>query len=190
MLNQKFFKKLEDEYSLYATERGQLIGESNNALGMAKQAIFAMHRDDLAGAKKLLGEIEGIFKNLEKRFKKDEDLRGEGSYRAAIEEYVEAKLFFKFLIENKIDEIKEVKVDLDSFLGGLCDVTGEIVRKAVAAATKGKFDDVKKYKEAVETIMQELIKMNLTGYLRTKYDQARNNMRKIEEMMYDISIRK
>jgi translin len=190
MLNQKFFKKIKAEYELYGSERRKLISESNEALALSKQAIFALHRDDVERAGELLKTIENIFENLEKRFERDEELRGEGAYRAATEEYAEAKLFFNFLREKKIDEIKEIKVDLDSYLGGLCDLTGEILRKAIASATKRKFDEVEEFKKAIESIMQELIEMNLTGYLRTKYDQAKNNMRKIEEIMYDISIRK
>ena len=35
--------------------------------------------------------------------------------------------------------------------------------------------------------MSELIQLNLTGYLRTKYDAVKRNLKRIEEVMYDIS---
>lgn len=190
MLNQKFFQKLGTDYQSYEAERHHLIKESNDALVRAKQAIFSLHRDETAEAQRLIQEAEAIFKNLESKFKKNEKLKYEGAYRAALEEYVEAKLFFGFLTRGRIDSIKEIKVEAESYLGGLCDLTGELVRKSISLATQGKFDQVEKFKIEVELIMKELIKMNLTGYLRTKYDQAKNNLRKIEEVLYEVKMRR
>ena len=37
--------------------------------------------------------------------------------------------------------------------------------------------------------MAELVEFDMTGYLRTKYDQAKRNLRKIEQIDYEIKIR-
>jgi len=143
----------------------------------------------LRGGDLLLRDVEKMFYGLEKRFKKDPDLAYEGAYRAALEEYVEAKFFGKVLKGEKIDFISEVKVDVDSYLAGLCDLTGELVRKAVLFATEKKFKEVERMAEAVRLVMAELIKFNLTGYLRTKYDQAKQSLRRVEEVLYDVKMR-
>jgi predicted translin family RNA/ssDNA-binding protein len=189
MINQKFFERLKKDFDFYGEERRKLIGVSNEALMRAKQAIFAFHRDDFKSGNALLAEVEKIFLDLEERFKKEEELRYEGAYRAALEEYVEAKFFGGFLEGKKIDFIEGMEIDADSYLGGLCDFTGELVRKAVLSATDRKFQKVDELVAGVRDVIGELIKMNLTGYLRTKYDQAKQNLRRAEEVLYDVKMR-
>jgi predicted translin family RNA/ssDNA-binding protein len=191
MLNPKFFQNLKAQHDLYNGERQEIIQKSNEAIHKAKEAIFSFHRDDLKGGNQLIKEVEATFADLEKNFKKDDSLRAEGSYRAAIEEYVEAKSFGRILQGEKVDAIKEVeKIDYESYVGGICDVTGELVRKATLYVIDGKIKEAEKLAEALREIMTELIKFSLTSYLRTKYDQAKGGLRKMEEIMYDIKIRK
>jgi len=194
MLNQKLFLKLKKEYDTYEAARRELIGVSNTTLSKAKQAIFALHRDDEKSAAAFLDEVERTFGNLEKQFKALPELRYEGAYRAALEEYVEAKLFYGFLQSKRTDlrsvgGRSSVHVDADTYLAGLSDFTGELTRKCVQRATQGRMNDVEKLTEAVRAIVGELIKFDLTGYLRTKYDQTKQNLRRMEEVLYDIKIR-
>lgn len=189
MINQKLFQQLKKDFDFYGDERRKLIGVSNEALMKSKQAIFAFHRDDFRGGNTLLLEVEEIFRALEKKFKQEAELRYEGAYRAALEEYVEAKFFGGFLEGKKIDFIKGAEIDADTYLAGLCDFTGELVRKAVLSATDKKFKRVEELVAGVRDVIGELIKMNLTGYLRTKYDQAKQNLRRAEGVLYDVKMR-
>ena len=190
MLQTKLFIRLKKEYDTYEAARRELIGVSNTALSKAKQAIFAAHRDDEKEAARLLKEVENTFDMLEKKFKAIEGLRWEGAYRAALEEYVEAKLFYEFLRTGAVAEIKTVSLDADGYLAGLSDFTGELTRKAVQRATQGKVGEVKKLAEVVRDVVEQLIKFDLTGYLRTKYDQSKQNLKRVEEILYDINIHK
>lgn len=190
MLSKKLFEHLKKEYSTYEAARRDLIGVSNSVLSKAKQAIFALHRDDEKEAARLLQEVERTFAELEKQFQKIEGLRWEGAYRAALEEYVEAKLFHEFIKGGKVAEIKTVPIDADAYLAGLSDFTGELTRKAVQRATQGHMEDVERLAEVVREVIEQLIKFDLTGYLRTKYDQAKQNLRRIEEVLYDVKIRR
>jgi len=38
-------------------------------------------------------------------------------------------------------------------------------------------------------MMDQLIDFDMTGYLRTKYDQARGHLRKLEQMAYEIKLK-
>ncbi|MBN1384242.1 MAG: hypothetical protein JW983_05090 [Elusimicrobia bacterium] len=184
MINKKFFQKLKKDYRKTVDERKQIIGISNDALHNAKRIIFILHRAGTNEANKKLLEIEKIFRELEKKFGYDR-ISEEGSYRAAVEEYVEAKMFYLVMINRKIDKIQGINLDFVSYLAGLCDLTGELVRKAVNEASAGNFNEVTKMKKIINEIMAELIEFDMTGYLRTKYDQAKNNLRKIEQIDYD-----
>ena len=189
MLNQKLFARLKKEYDSYEAARRSLIGVSNIALSKAKQAIFALHRDDEKGAAQLLSEVEKTFDGLKKQFAKNDGLRWEGAYRAALEEYVEGKLFYEWMRMGKVVELKGMQIDADTYLAGLSDFTGELTRKCVQRATQGRMDEVEKIAEAVRAVIGEMIKFDLTGYLRTKYDQAKQNLRRVEEVLYDIKMR-
>jgi predicted translin family RNA/ssDNA-binding protein len=93
------------------------------------------------------------------------------------------------LAGKKIDKIPEVKLDFDSYVGGICDFTGEMVRYATNQAAAGNFKKVAEVKEAINLVIGELIDFDLGGYLRTKYDQCRSNLRKIEEMAYEVKLK-
>ena len=57
-------------------------------------------------------------------------------------------------------------------------------------ATKQKYKEVKRASEDASELLAFLTEFDFTGYLRTKYDQARSHLKKIEQVNYDISIRK
>lgn len=189
MLNKKVFIALKKDYTYFNKNRREIIGWSSDALHKSKIAIFTMHRGQIEEAGQILVGVEKTLSSLEPVFKKSPGLRYEGSYKAAIEEYTEAKLFYKIITENKLSPITEVKIDFDSYLAGLCDTTGELVRLAIKEATANNIKEVERLKDVITDIMGELVEFNLTAYLRTKYDQARGNLRKIEQMVYEIKLR-
>ena len=137
-----------------------------------------------------LKEAEKLFKYLGTKIKEDEGLKYEGAYLAAVEEFIEAKLFEQYIETGKVGEIKGYKFEAESYFGGICDFTGEVVRRAIFLATKRRYKEVEKCWAIIDDVIHDLIQLNLIGNLRPKYDQAKNNLRKIEEIMYDLEIKK
>lgn len=189
MINKKFFQNLKKDYEKQISEREQIIVLSKTILHSSKRAIFALHRNDIKKSKILLDKIEKNLLKLEKKFGYNRLIQ-EGSYKAGAEEYVEAKMFYKVIAKQKINKVNGIKLNLESYLGGICDLTGELARQAVNMAAEGKIKEVEKNKIAINDIMAELVKFDMTGYLRNKYDQAKNNLKKIEQISYEIKIRK
>lgn len=190
MINLKFFGSLLEKYNLYNSRRHELIKLASDALRTSKQAIFALHRDEAAESLKLLKDAEAVFVKLEEFFKKDSELRAEGSYLAAIEEYVEAKFFYNYLAGQAIDYLDVgFPIGYDEYLSGICDMTGELTRKAVIWAGQGKYKEVVEIRKIVEGLIAELIKFDLVGKLRNKYDDAKRNLKRLEEIVYDLQIR-
>jgi len=189
MINKKFIQKLKKDHDKRGNERRQIISLSNVALHDSKRVIFALHRGDVKRAEIKLEEIEKVLHKLEKKFGFIR-ISEEGAYRAGAEEYVEAKMFFRVMTGKKVDKINKIKVNFESYLGGICDLTGELIRRATNLAAAGKLEEIEKIKQAIGDIMAELVEFDMTGYLRTKYDQARGNLRKIEQINYEIRIRK
>ena len=180
---------LKKDYQKHGGERRQIISLSNVILHDSKRVIFSLHRGDEKTAAASLVEIEKALTHLEKKFGHAR-VSEEGAYRAGIEEYVEAKLFYMVSTGKKVDKIKAIKLDPDSYLGGISDLTGEMVRRAINQASAGNFGEVEKIKNAISEIMAELVEFDMTGYLRTKYDQAKNNLRKIEQVAYEVKLRR
>lgn len=188
MINDKFLKKLKDDYRANESERRQIISASNNILFEAKKNIFALQRNDFKAAETKMLDMEKALKNLEERFG-FERLHREGAYKAAAEEYLEGKTLYLAIKNKPIETIKGISLDYESYLGGICDMIGELVRYATNRAANGKFSEVAKIKKLAEDIMGQLIDFDMTGYLRTKYDQARGHLRKLEQMAYEIKLR-
>lgn len=189
MINTVFIKKLREDYSHHDIERKKIISASNNILHDAKRAIFSVHRKDLKTAQASIADIEKRIKELQKNFGYPR-LTEEGAYSAGIEEYVEAKMFYLVTTGKSVDNIKGIKLSVTHYLGGISDLTGELLRQAINEAAQGNTAQVKNSKKIIEDIIAELIEFNLTGYLRTKYDQARNNLRKIEQINYEINLKR
>lgn len=190
MLDKKFWDKIFKEQGEFDTARRKIISESAAALHASKLTIFALHRDDLNEAKMKLAEAKTGLQSLDKRFGKDFRLRMEGSWKAAVEEFAEAKLFYDFCTSGKITGIKDLNVEADEYIGGMSDLTGEILRKMIIWATQKKDDKLKPAAAVIEDVVHELMQQNLGGYLRTKFDQAKKSQHKCEEVLYDISLRR
>lgn len=189
MLSPQFFAKLQRDHRQYVKQRREIINITSEILACAKQAIFALHRDEIKQAESSLTEAEKLLKSLQKYFIHDASLANGGAYKAALEEYVEAKLFWQTLKFGKISPIAKIELSFEDYLAGICDLTGELLRKIVLLATAGNYKQAKELKELISDIMTELAKCDLTGYLRGKYDAAERNLKRAEEILYEITIR-
>lgn len=190
MLKKQYIGKLRRHMLSYATKRHNVIKESGDALHHAKRAIFAMHRGSMKEANEKLADSERLLQALAKKYPRDMEIKSEGSYRAAKEEYVEAVLLYQFLHDGNIGEIRNIDIEPHIYIAGLCDVPGELLRYATKAATDKDIDTVKKCAKMAQDIVGELIEFNLTNYLRTKFDQAKNAVQKLEYVLYELSLRK
>lgn len=190
MINKKLFEKIKKDLEAYNQERELIIQHSRQILQNSKKAIFTGHQGDLAKAENHLQEAEEIITKLLKDYHQDNRLRFEGSYKAALEEYVEAKTFIKVLNHQDIEIIDNQSLGPEEYLGGLCDMTGELVRQAVLLTTKDQTQDIEYFKETIEEIINFMLDLYLTGYLRQKFDDAKRNLQRMEQILYDLKIKR
>lgn len=189
MVNKKYFQKIRQDLLSYAEKRREVIKTAGDAQHMAKKAIFSLQRDAVKEADESLSGALSLLTGLVKKYGKDSRLLDEGSFKASLEEYTEAKLFHQFLNGEELSEIKELPIHSDAFVSGLCDVPGEIVRYAIKSATERKFDLVRQCYAAAEGIINELVDMDLTGYNRQKFDQAKQALSKLQQIVYEVSLK-
>src|SRR3989338_4613350 len=151
------FTKLQKELHDYDSEREKLIKKSRDVLKLSKLIIYAVHRDELENAAKLIKEIELERKELEKIATHDAKMAYEGSFKIAIQEYVEAILYYEFVKNGKIVDLEALP---ENFILGLCDLPGELNRRAVFLAGKGEVEKVVQIKDEVDKIYGELLKFD------------------------------
>lgn len=184
MFNTSWLRELKKAYKLKNFSRQQIIFLTTPLQHKAKKIIFALQRNE--NQVKPLNELHKEFLTLIKKFSYERLLQ-EATFRSALEEYLEADFFSAILNKEKISTISKLTVNPDICLGALCDVTGELVRKVTNVSAEGNFIEAKRLILIGKNIVSELLEFDMTGTLRTKYDQTRNNLRKLEQLNYEIS---
>ncbi|MFC1801755.1 hypothetical protein ACFLZB_04810 [Nanoarchaeota archaeon] len=190
MLNQTDFQNMQKELEDYDSQRELLIKKSRDVLKLSKQIIYAVHRGDLKQAQSQIKDIEAQLAQLNQITKPSTFLLSEGSYKIAVQEYVEAILYFEVIKNNKLPTHTQLKVSSNHYLLGLCDLTGEIVRKAVYLAGKDQYQEVIKFKDLVDQIYGELLKFNFReNEIRRKFDSIKYDLKKLEDLVLDLKLK-
>ncbi len=182
MIDRNDFAKIRAELKKFEEKREALIQSSRQIIILSKHIIYALHRGDMKKAESLSKKIKSNVKKL------PSEGYGTGMKHVALQEYVEAMTLLGFVKSKKVPSRKSLNVPTEAYLGGLADLTGELVRMAVNKAIKKKDKDVIKIKGLVEDIYGEFLQLNLrNSELRKKSDQIKWNLQKLENMAYDIS---
>jgi predicted translin family RNA/ssDNA-binding protein len=186
MINKKDFNDIRDKLTKYDKDREALIKQARDVLKLSKQLIYSVHRKNIKEAEELVSKVKNEKSKLDKIASMGKRLIYEGSYSDACQEYVEALCYYGFIKNKKIPTSTDLKVNEGDYLMGICDFTGELTRKAVTIAHKDD-KEVIKIKELVEEIFGEFLKLDLrNGNIRKKSDSIKWNLKKLEEVMYDI----
>ncbi|KIY95267.1 Translin [Monoraphidium neglectum] len=169
--------------------RETLIKRTRDAQKLAKQAIFSLHRGQHEQAGTQLQQAEAIALELLPLVQRQPSLRP-GSYAAALEEYAEGVAFKVFLEERRLVARREMPhVELEEYLGGVLDMTGELNRYAIAQATKRDSAAVALCRDLVEGLMGQFLQLDMkNGSLRKKFDGLKYTLKKLENTMYELSL--
>jgi translin len=185
MLDTKEFGKIRKEISDSDDEREKIIQKSRTVIQLSKKIIYALHRNDIKNASSYVKDIERERKGLEVGASFDTNIN-----QAALQEYAEALCYFHFVKDKKIPTKTSLKIDNESYLLGLCDLTGELVRKAVNEVINKNFKKAVEIKNLVEEIYGEFLNFNLrNGDLRRKSDQIKWNLKKLEDVVFELKLK-
>lgn len=188
-MDKKIFSRIKKELEKKDELRETVIKNSRPIIKQSKQAIYALHRNSIPEAKKHLDFAKIELNKLKDIFKVNPGLVV-GAYNAAVQEFVEGYSYYLFVKENRLISDKELNVNAENYLLGICDLTGELARRAVFSVVNENYSEVKKIKDFVSTIHNEFLNFDLrNSELRKKSDSIKWNMKKIEEVLYDLKIR-
>jgi translin len=185
MLDKKDFEKIRKELDNFEEKRERLIQNSRAVITLSKRIIYSLHRNDMVSAEKLVKEIEKKKLSLGASIWLDTNIN-----QTAYQEYAEAICYYHFIIDKKIPPSTKLKISNENYLMGLCDLTGELGRKAVNEVINKNFNIAVEIKDLVSEIYGEFLKFNLrNGELRKKSDQIKWNLKKLEDIVYDLKVK-
>ena len=180
--------------------REKLIKRCRDGQKAAKQAIFALHRGDQARAESLMEDCEVCIRELIPTIEEEPPLRS-GSFANMVEEYVEAKLFSAWLSASSSEnqgasgkilvpsDFTVIPLLPDEYLGGLCDLTGEIGRFAVQRGTNRDVEGVRLCLHSNQRILSTIQSLPVfPSGIGKKMDQLRRSVEKLERILYELSL--
>ena len=183
MINKREFAAIQTDLKKREEKRERAIRTSRDTIKLSKEIIYAVHRGDMKKADTKIGDIKKKLADLPK-----EEITGIVS--VAKQEYVEALSFFHFVKHHKILTRTELGVETYEYLAGMCDFSGELVRKAVKCVVDGNPKEAKVIRDFVDELYGEFLEFDLADWeLRKKYDSIKYNLKKLEDLMYDTHMK-
>jgi predicted translin family RNA/ssDNA-binding protein len=187
-MDKVMFEKIRDGFEKEEAEREKIILESRVIIKSSKEVIYSLHRGDINSAKIALEEMEKRVKSLIKSYKGTKH-EFSGSYKISIQEYVEAKAYYEYSVDARILPYSE-DLDYESYLLGLCDLSGELVRMALNMGIEGNFEKVYSIRKFVSDLFDELAKFDFrNGELRKKSDSIRWDLKKLDDMVFELKVK-
>ena len=191
MINKKAFTEMRKKIEQFDSLREDLIKTSRDLLKISKAAIYNIHRHKISDASKQLKNAKTIIKKMDSFIKKDATLAAVGAYSEALEEYVEASCYYNFIKNNKLPTAKELGVETMVYLQGVCDLVGELVRKAINSSIKGEFKTALKIRDFVADIYGELMMFDFRNSpVRRKFDSIKYGLDKLENLILELKLKK
>ncbi len=190
MIDKNDLESIKKDIEAFDKERDLAIRSSRDIIKLSKTVIYAVHRNDLKSAEKALAEMDAEVKKLKDNTNHPK-LLSSGSYKVAIQEYVEARCFFELMKNDRIPPNTELKLDPEFYLMGLIDLTGELVRKAINSAIKDDYDTAVKLKGLVSDLYDELLLFDFAGgELRKKFDSVKYDLKKLDDLVLSLKLSK
>ncbi|MBN1377568.1 hypothetical protein JW949_04535 [Candidatus Woesearchaeota archaeon] len=189
VVNKKEFEKIRKILDNESSEREKVIKISREIRRSSKKSIYEVQKNNFRKAKKYIDDTGKKVKEVNKIIKKHPSVSG--SANPGLEEYSEAVLFYNYVKNNKIVSFKDINVDEKNYLSGMADFTGELVREATQKAIENNTKKMKEIRKTVDSIFEQFLQFDFeNGILRKKRDSIKWNLKRLQEMEYDLEIKK
>jgi predicted translin family RNA/ssDNA-binding protein len=188
MIDKKDLEQIKSKIEAFELERDFVIKQSRDIIKLSKKVIYALHRNDLKGASSAVTEMKTAFSKLDKTVKIPKN-RDSGSFKVAVQEFVEALCFYELMRSDRIPSNSDLKLDPEYYLMGLIDLTGELVRKAINSAINGDYATSVKLKGLVSDLYDELLLFDFAGgELRKKFDSVKYDLKKLDDLVLALKL--
>ena len=156
--------------------REEALKLTREIVRLSGDSIKALHRGELKIAKERLKKAEDLVKRLKEGLKGHEDLYFTGYVQNAHQEYVEALLFYRYLLGEKFPSPREIGIPEADYALGIGDFIGELRRHFLNLLLKGEIERAQEVYAFMEKVYDGLVTLEYPKGLvnvRQKQDQAR-----------------
>jgi translin len=157
--------------------REKLLKLSRQTIKYAGQSIEGFHRNKLDEATERLNQASNTLKQINELLNEDHTTHSIGIINVAMQEFVEAKLFYEIIEGKEISNAENLGVTDQAYLLGIADLIGELRRYSLEKLVEGDVAKAKDFynimKELYGTFLQIDFGKNLVPDLRRKKDTAR-----------------
>jgi len=189
LLNKEDMQDILDRMAEFDIHREILIKKGRDIVKLSKQIIYSVHRNEMDKAASMLAELKKLMDEQNKIVEKNPKLIYTGSFKVDVQEFVEAACYYEFVKYGRIPSHVELNVGGEYYLFGLCDLTGELVRKAVNAGIDADYNQVLNIRSLVSEIYGELLKFDFrNGDLRKKFDGIKYDLKKVEDLVLELKL--
>ncbi len=168
--------------------RDLLIDEMHKVLKVTREAISAIHQDEMNKAGKSIEKAQSLLKAAQTHVEKLSQLPVIGLVHDAEGEVAEASLFYSFRRKEKLPDPEKIGVGVIGYLQGLGDFVGELRRYSIDSLINDNPDEAKRAFNQMEQVYATLMTFDfphgLTPGIRRKTDLARGL---IERTRADLS---
>ncbi|MFX1565977.1 MAG: hypothetical protein ACFFCH_08315 [Promethearchaeota archaeon] len=160
------------------TSRDLLINEMHKVLKETREAISAIHQNEMKKARTSIKAAQSMLKATQKHLERLNQLPVIGLVNDAEGEVAEAALFLAFRLKEELPNPEKIGVSDIGYLQGLGDLVGELRRYSIDSLTQDNLDEAKRAFSQMEQIHEVLMTFDfprgLTPGIRRKTDVARS----------------
>ena len=173
--------------------RDAAIDAARQTIKASKAAIYAAIREDEAEAQTRLEETWAKARRLKALFTPEPALWTEELFWVALGEAVEAEVVVRYVFSGTLPGRRDLPEDvpLPTFLHGLFDAAGELLRAASERMIKGDLAFAEKTKETLWRVYFLGLELDLKRFdLRRKLDYLSDVLKKLEEFLFFAHMRR
>ncbi|OIP74904.1 MAG: hypothetical protein AUK06_02660 [Parcubacteria group bacterium CG2_30_36_18] len=173
-------------YNKINQARSYCLNLSDQLRVLSKTTISFLVKDNLQLAEKNLPAMKKIFGAIQQKLKGNPCLYGFPAIQTGLEEYLETLFLYAYIKNKPMPSINSLKIIPEVYLGGLSDMTGELVRLA-----HHHDHQVRQIHNYLAKIYELIIPLSITrnSQTRSKLETIGNNLKKVEGIMYDLKLR-
>uniref|UniRef100_A0A0E0EYD1 Translin n=1 Tax=Oryza meridionalis TaxID=40149 RepID=A0A0E0EYD1_9ORYZ len=202
------FRAQLDESSTLRDRIRAVVSEVESASRVASAALLLVHQpvplaDVLGKAKAQVEVIKGLYSRLAEILKEcpGQYYRYHGDWRSETQAVVSMLAFMHWLetggllmhaeAQEKLGlSSGEFGLDVEDYLTGLCFMSNDFPRYVVNRVTAGDYDCPRKVLSFLTDLHASFRMLNLRNdFLRKKFDGMKYDLRRVEEVYYDVKIR-
>lgn len=161
--------------------RETALRDSRNIIINCRKCIQRIHQNKIKEADELLKKASKTLSDLYDVTKPFPDLSNAGFVENAAQEYVEAYCLNNILKGKDLPDPDKLQTTYTSYLQGLCDVVGELRRKALDTILNGEPKQAQQYLVIMEDIYDAILRFDYPSSLipiKRKQDIARSLIEK------------